>query len=384
MKRLSKLFIIALMALFLVSCGNSVVEEDKLYSVTFEENGGNEVKDIIGLKKGSTITLPEVNRPGYIFKGWYTSKKFLSGTEVTNETLIGKDITIYAKWEAIHYTLSIDLDGGTLKSGYTTGKNSVTYGQKIELGTPTKEGYLFDGWFINGQEFDGTVVVDGDASVSTKWISLDDLEKEYSIKLNLDGGQVYKYNSKEELAEAFYDDFGRFTGRSVDSTNFWDQSYSRIIGDRGFFSDAKNVANWGFFLEFLASSAREENKEYILDIFNMGNLNWDNYSRIVSVVRNEILAFFLNTERAVPGWGEIVSGNYANEELRDGYLEYAKIDAPTSYETGKGMDLPSPLKEGYVFLGWYDNDKFEGNVYTEIDVNEYGNKEFYALWGQVE
>ena len=144
------------------------------------------------------------------------------------------------------------------------------------------------------------------------------------------------------------------------------------------------LEKWGFLLTYLASTARDENKEYILDVFNGDNLNWDNYDRIVSVVRNEILAFFLNTERAVPGWGEIVSANYAKEELQNGYLEYAKKEAPTTYKTGKGLELPNPLKEGYVFLGWYDNDKFEGKVYTDVDINEYGNKVFYALWGQVE
>ena len=94
-------------------------------------------------------------------------------------------------------------------------------------------------------------------------------------------------------------------------------TYTRIIGNRGFFFNKSYLEKWGFLLEYLASTAREENKEYILDVFNGDNLNWDNYDRIVSVVRNEILAFFLNTERAVPGWGEIVSANYAKEELEE-------------------------------------------------------------------
>ena len=384
MKRLCKLLTIALLTLFLVSCGNDTLEENKLYTVKFEENGGKEVADIVDLKKGSTINLPTIERPGYIFKGWYTSKKFISGTEITNETLIGKNITIYAKWEAINYTLNINLDGGSLTNGYYSGNNGVTFGQEIDLGVPTKDGYLFEGWFKDNTEFDGKLIIDGNISVIARWINIDDLEKEYSLTLHLDGGEVYKYNSKEELAEEFYADFTSFTGRKIDATTFWDSTYSRIIGDRGFFMNKTYLEKWGFLLTYLATTAREENKEYILDVFNGDNLNWNNYDRIVSVVRNEILAFFLNTERAVPGWGEIVSANYAKEELQNGYLEYAKKEAPTTYKTGKGIELPNPLKEGYVFLGWYDNDKFEGKVYTDVDINEYGNKVFYALWGQVE
>ena len=384
MKKLCKLLTITLLTFFLVSCGNDILEENKLYTVKFEENGGKEVEDIQDIKKGSTITLPTIERPGYIFKGWYTSKKFISGTEITNETPIGKNITIYAKWEAINYTLNINLDGGSLTNGYYSGNNGVTYGQEIDLGTPKKDGYLFEGWFKNNAEFDGKLVIDGNVNVTAKWINIDYLEKEYALTLHLNGGEVYKYNSKEELAEEFYADFTRFTGRNIDATTFWDSTYSRIIGDRGFFMNKTYLEKWGFLLTYLASTARDENKEYILDVFNGDNLNWNNYDRIVSVVRNEILAFFLNTERAVPGWGEIVSANYAKEELQNGYLEFAKKEAPKVYQTGKGIELPNPLKEGYVFLGWYDNSKFEGKVYTDVDVNEYGNKEFYALWGQVE
>ena len=81
MKRLCKLLTITLLALFLIGCKDNTTEENKLYTVKFEENGGKEVQDILDLKKGSTITLPSIERPGYIFKGWYTSKKFISGTE---------------------------------------------------------------------------------------------------------------------------------------------------------------------------------------------------------------------------------------------------------------------------------------------------------------
>ena len=245
MKRLCKLLTITLLALFLVSCGNDVLEENKLYTVKFEENGGKEVEDIVDLKKGSTITLPSVERPGYIFKGWYTSRKFISGTEITNETPIGKNITIYAKWEAIDYNLNINLDGGVLTNGYHTGNNGVTYGQEIDLGIPTKTGYLFEGWFKDNTEFDGKLIIDGNISVIARWINIDDLEKEYSLTLNLNGGEVYKYNSKEELAEEFYADFTRFTGRKIDSTTFWESSYSRIIGNRGFFSNKTYLEKMG-------------------------------------------------------------------------------------------------------------------------------------------
>ena len=382
MKKLSVIFLV--MFFILTGCNSAVSEEEKLYSVKFEENGGIEVEDILNIKKGSTVTLPDASKTGYVFKGWYTSNKFISGTKVTNETPIGKNITVYAKWEATPFNLNINLDGGILKSGYYSGNNFVNYGSQIELGTPTKTGYLFEGWFMDGIEFDGNLTITKDTYVTAKWIDINTLEREYKMTFNLDGGSFYTYSSKEELIESFYADFSYFTNRSVNSTNFWDQSYSRIIGDRGFFSRESNLEKWGFLLKYLSTTASPECSSYILEVFKGDDLNWNLYDEIVASVRNEILAFFLETERVVPGWDIIKSADYTQKELQKGYLEYIKEEAPKSYDTGAGYVLPIPIKDGYIFLGWYDNENFEGSAYESVDVNDYGDKEFYALWGLAE
>jgi uncharacterized repeat protein (TIGR02543 family) len=42
--------------------------------------------------------------------------------------------------------------------------------------------------------------------------------------------------------------------------------------------------------------------------------------------------------------------------------------------------LPVPVKTGYTFLGWYDNEAFTGDAVTAIPTGSYGNKAFYAKW----
>ena len=44
------------------------------------------------------------------------------------------------------------------------------------------------------------------------------------------------------------------------------------------------------------------------------------------------------------------------------------------------MELPVPVKNGYTFEGWYDNDKFMGNAISGITEDDIGNKEFWAKW----
>ena len=56
-----------------------------------------------------------------------------------------EDITLYAKWNIITYSINYELDGGdnhfSNPSSYTIETNTII------LSAPTKEGYTFEGWY---------------------------------------------------------------------------------------------------------------------------------------------------------------------------------------------------------------------------------------------
>ena len=52
--------------------------------------------------------------------------------------------------------------------------------------------------------------------------------------------------------------------------------------------------------------------------------------------------------------------------------EYTNSDLP--------LTLPTPVRDGYTFGGWYDNSGLTGNAITSIPANSIGNKEFWAKW----
>ena len=71
--------------------------------VTFEENGGDAVADK-NVTFGSAIgELPTPTNKGYKFGGWYSSADFAEGTELTAESIVGGDMTAYARWIAPGY-----------------------------------------------------------------------------------------------------------------------------------------------------------------------------------------------------------------------------------------------------------------------------------------
>ena len=59
--------------------------------------------------------------------------------------------------------------------------------------------------------------------------------------------------------------------------------------------------------------------------------------------------------------------------------------SPASYISGEELELPVldsiDTKE---FVGWYENSKYSGDQILKINVNDYGDKVFYAKWNTVE
>ncbi len=92
----------------------------------------------------TAIALPTKQSAGYNFIGWYTDEdchdRFSADTKIT------ADLTLYAGWEAIDYTISYTLSGGTLETG---APRTYTMFSATTLPDCQREGYTFVGWFNN-------------------------------------------------------------------------------------------------------------------------------------------------------------------------------------------------------------------------------------------
>ncbi|MCL2283748.1 MAG: InlB B-repeat-containing protein [Fibromonadales bacterium] len=117
------------------------------YTVTFDANGG-----IVTTETGTTDeqgklkSLPTPTRAGYTSIGWWTEET--GGDSVTINKTYSENATIYAQWKPIAYNLSYILNGGTNNVGnpasYTIESDTIT------IGEPTRDGYIFIGWYRNG------------------------------------------------------------------------------------------------------------------------------------------------------------------------------------------------------------------------------------------
>ena len=111
------------------------------YTITFNTDGGSAI-DPITQDYATTVTAPaDPIRDGYTFAGW---------DKDIPTTIPAENVTITATWTPVNYTISYELDGGSVD-----GNNPASYtieSAPITLINPTKSGYDFAGW--TGTELD--------------------------------------------------------------------------------------------------------------------------------------------------------------------------------------------------------------------------------------
>ena len=119
----------------------------KTYTVTYNANGGTGAPGSQTKTHGTALTLSSTKptKTGYTFKNWNTSANgsgtsYNAGASYTANTAV----TLYAQWTANVYTVTFNANGGTTP----TANKSVTYASTYgELPTPSRTGYIFNGWY---------------------------------------------------------------------------------------------------------------------------------------------------------------------------------------------------------------------------------------------
>ncbi len=111
-----------------------------VYTITFDSTGGSEASKIEYTVEDKTVALPQSERTGYTFAGWF------GDNEKKYETVSGdmqKNISLKAEWSVVSYTITYDLGGGSEANNPT----SYTIEEEITLLDAAKDGYAFDGWY---------------------------------------------------------------------------------------------------------------------------------------------------------------------------------------------------------------------------------------------
>ena len=140
------------------------------YEIRFNANSGIGVMENLSMTYDEYKDLPEVafSKEHYAFTGWSTTAggnvKYKDLQSVRNLSVKDGDvIDLFAVWERSEWLVSFDNDG-EVTSQYVTAN-----GQAELPETPSKEGYIFEGWyFVNGIEFTNQRIT-GDTVLKAKY-----------------------------------------------------------------------------------------------------------------------------------------------------------------------------------------------------------------------
>ena len=182
--------------------GGRITSELTLYAaeyapvIDFEAYDGNAVTSLV-LPAGNPLALPEAKKDGYRFAGWY-----LAGGAKYEETVMpSTSVKLFAKYYTV---LTLDSRGGSQVSEIT-----AFSGEKIDLPSPEKDGYVFAGWYKGDVLFESDVMPYESTTLSAYWYKAN----EKKILITSDTGRMsdviqkktpvfrYTINLSEHLSE---------------------------------------------------------------------------------------------------------------------------------------------------------------------------------------
>lgn len=147
-------------------------------TVTFDTQGAGTIENI-ETSKGETIQKPlDPVKEGYRFLGW-----MLNNNTFDFDNPIMNDIKLVAKWEKIiKVTVKFDTKGGSSIKDQVVEKGTKV----VKPANPTRKGYTFIGWSLNGKSYDFNSKVNGDITLVATW--KETVKENYTVSFNTEGG----------------------------------------------------------------------------------------------------------------------------------------------------------------------------------------------------
>lgn len=145
-----------------------ISQDSETFVVKFDSDGGTTIPNQV-IEKGNNVEQPsDPIKEGYEFKGWTLNDELYNFDIIVEENL-----ELKATWEKIEdekndskkYTVTFNSNGGSNVSSQT-----VIEGNKVKQpSNPTRSGYTFNGWTLNGKAFDFNSKITGNITLVANW-----------------------------------------------------------------------------------------------------------------------------------------------------------------------------------------------------------------------
>ncbi|MBQ8392437.1 MAG: InlB B-repeat-containing protein [Clostridia bacterium] len=323
--------------------------EESEYTITLDANGGECSETSITVSMSDTVTLPTPTWEGHTFLGWYNGRTLYTGGTWTNDT----DITLVAKWSTTQHTVTFDdiaADSATVTivydrnyPGCLTSEETYTNGEDIAYpSTPVRSGYTFTGWYTDPEcteFFDFSENVTEDITLYAGWVVVSSTQfidpTEYSYETPYQRStsgtnqlSPYKFYilANEEGTHAIY--YSNST--SAESSKYYLTVRNAATGELIMAETAVNheVSAWLYFN---------------CDAGTVIEISLYRYSS------NSTASFYFI------GFTAMTSNSKAEVYASDLTYDTESTFSETA-NYGEEFTLPTPVRPGYTFTGWYNGE----------------------------
>ncbi len=368
---------------------------ERSYNITYDANGGTGAPASQSKKHFSqeSITLSTVRptRVGYTFASWNT-KKNATGTSYTPGATYNTnaDVTLYAVWSANTYTVSFDSNCDVSSPSDISVRYDSTY---ASLPSISRTGYTFNGWYtsaIGGTmiNYNDTVKITKDITLYAHWsantytVSFDSNGADAEID---DGKYIYDsvYGTLPTISREGYTFDGWYTAKTG-GTKINSSDVMKIPYDTTFYAVWSPIV-YTVTLDY--GTGKTETKKVTFDS-EYGTLpeptregyiftGWYTQKNGDMRVTSSTILKTANNHTLYASWVAEIATAILDFKGGTCSVSFAQI----TYGEAFGA-LPTPVKEGYNFDGWYTEN---GTQITEKTVSTYTDAfTLYAKWSKAE
>lgn len=313
------------------------------YNILFMNNGVKEKtvakKFEQSIEDASYTPAAPAGMTDYVFDGWYTNEQCEGDAFVfTGKTMPANNITLYAKWVAPTYTVTVyDVDDETVLKTFTkVPMNSTIDEANMPVDKVTKD---------TDDEFLGWVLKSDDNS-------LDGMPFNFSTKITQDYKLRAKVGSKAQYSVTYDPNGG---AGSMTDTEKYAKGAEATVMSNSFTNGTKVFLSWNTAADGTGTTYYPNSTVKITGDVTL-YAQWGDKASTVSVTYHS---------------------NFGTDQTKtvNGIANNGQITV-AAYDNTLGL----PAREGYTFAGWKNN---EGTFFSANDsarVNKDGPNDLYAQW----
>ena len=381
------------------------------YTITFNTAGGSVIAPITQDYATAVVAPANPTREGYTFAGW---------DKDIPTTIPAENVTINATWTPVNYTISYELDGGTVD-----GSNPTLYtieSAPITLINPTKDGYDFAGWTGTGLDAATKTVIIATGNTGNRSYTATWTKKTYTVSIT--GVGVTADNTTPEYGDNVVltimdDPDATLTSLTVNGTEVKDDIVANQYTIENVSGNISVVATWNSTKEFItlgsdiatfsctqdlnftgselkayiaAGYSKDGNEVLLVRVYdvpaNTGLVIKGTQGDTYKIPYSTSLSYFVNmlkahtTDEAVP----VTEGDYTNFILQKNGGDYiwnhkgegtmslgankAYLQLPTSFVSSSAREMhmvfedeltPTEIRDNYILL---QESKYNGRIYN--------------------